>query len=313
MDFQTLEFPYYRYVQEYNKELILDNLSQFRPKIIFDLPDKLKKSKHVKKFRGKYFIICENYLKNIPINSLTDYFTEEQRIKCHYKNKQSPLQVWKKDKNEIIKKCNQKFGKVTVFNLREIIDTYVKTCNNFRITVCFAVIKYFKPKKWLDISAGWGDRLLSAILSKHIEYYESSDPNIDLHPGYDSMKETFCKSKKDNYIIHPTGFLEADLGDRMFDFIFSSPPFFDIEIYSDHSNDSITNFNTNELWINNFLVPCIQKCYDHLLNNGLLILYIHQEEALDRALKQFNSIMKYQGAIYFYESKPRQMHVWKKA
>lgn len=310
MNYESLEYPYYRYQEPFSYEKIIRELKKFKPKITFEVPNHIKKE-NLKKFKGSYLFIHEDYMKNLFINSLTDYFTEKQRIRCRYRTKKAPLSVWNDKKSKIIHFCKKKFKKVNILNLRESINQFTKTCNNFRITICLAVLNYFKPKRWLDISAGWGDRLMSAMLSKHIQYYEASDPNLDLHPGYDKMKNKFT-SKKNNYIIHPTGFLEADLGNRMFDFIFSSPPFFNIEIYSNHEHDSIKNFTTNEKWINDFLVPSLIKCYDHLSVDGIFILHIHLEEVVPLIEQHLNNKLEFQGSIYFVETFARQMYVWKK-
>jgi 16S rRNA G966 N2-methylase RsmD len=311
IDYMNIEYPYQNMDMKFNIKKILKKVRKFKPIIVRRLPEGVNNT-DILKFENEYFFICENYLRNLHINSITDFFTEDQRVICAIKNNQSPIEMWKQNRKKIIKKCKSRYKKVTPLNLRETIYSMTKSCNNFRITVILAVLSYFKPKSWLDISAGWGDRLLGALLS-NVQYYESADPNLNLRSGYKKIIKAFTNDKtKNNYIVHNTCFLKADLGDRMFDFVFSSPPFFDLEVYSQCENDSLVQNRTNELWMNNFLLPAIDKCHNHLLPGGIFILYIHSEQYLHMALELLNGITEYLGAIYFYDKIPRKMHVWKK-
>jgi len=314
MNYQNIVYPYQKLISPFDIEILNEELKKLKINIITKLPNKLKQQNiKVDKYNKKYKIICENYMKNLPINSLTDYFTEKQRIQCSFGNKKSPLETWNNQKTNIIAKCYKKYKKVNIHLLRETILDFTKPCNNFRITVVLALLKIFKPKRVLDGSAGWGDRLLGAILSQHVNYYESCDPNIDLHSGYDEIKEIFVKKSKMNYVIHPTGFLECNLGERTFDCVLTSPPFFTLEKYSTHDNDSITKFNNNKDWVHKFIVPMMEKFQKHLIIGGHLLLYIHDyDPILNDALKKVNSKMKFLGSIYFYDTVPRKIQVWKK-
>ena len=164
----------------------------------------------------------------------------------------------------------------------------------------------------MDISAGWGDRLLSAIFYNKIKLYTATDPNLDMHPCYDEMINTLVPiSKRKNFVIHKNGFLEANI-DGLYDIVFSSPPFFTLEKYSDHKEDSITQFSNEKDWINNFLVKVLLKAYKHLKKNGYMILYWGGSDSVMNKIFQTLSNMKYNGVIYFYESRPRGIHVWQK-
>ena len=308
-EFLKLEYPYR---DKINLIDVVKEIQKFKPIIYLSIPRELDHNKLIP-LGEKYFIIKDEYFKTDKINSLTDFFTEKQRVKCKVRKNQSPLDYWKKNKQEIIKKCFKKYNKINNNLLREVIYKSSKMCNNFKITVCLAVLGYFKPKRWLDISAGWGDRLITAVLSKYIEYYESTDPNLALQDGYNNIKNTFLlKDDRENYIIHPTGFLEASIKST-FDFVFSSPPFFDQEIYSNNENDSITKFNSNNSWVDNFMIPALRKCKDHLIKGGIMVIYIHNEPYLDNALLEFDRSMERIGSMYFYDhTKPRHMYVWKK-
>lgn len=309
---KKLQYPYYSLEYKFNKKKYLEEFKKFKPIIYNTLPKDIY-STNLLKYDGNYFIIKTNYLDEKMINDLTDFFSEKIRIKCQFLGYITPLEYWKKNKNDIIKNCLNKFNKVDIHGLREIIFSNTKLCNNFRITVASAVLQYFKPKSWLDISAGWGDRLISAILND-VDLYVASDPNLELHPCYTNIiNKLVPKTKRKNYLIHPTGFIEAPITQSNFDIVFSSPPFFDLEKYSTYTQDSYTQFKTQKSWTDNFLIKSIIKSYNLLKLNGYMILYIgHNDEYAINKIRKLNNLMKFHGVIYFYEKKPRGMYVWEK-
>jgi len=306
-----MEYPYYRNYYKINKKEIKNLIDNYTSMIYHNIPNNLKKYE-LKKYDNEYFIIKENYLDTYIINNLTDYFSEKVRIKCKFGNNISLYDYWLKHKNKIIDNCLKKYGKNDIFHLRETIYYSIRGCNNFRITVALTILKYFKVKTWLDISAGWGDRLLSAIFNK-VKLYVSCDPNLDLFPCYNEIINTFVTpSKKKNFIIYPNGFLEAPIEHYNFDVVFTSPPFFILEKYSSHLENSITKYSNEKEWCDNFFVKSLIKAYNHLKKNGHMILYMGGSEYVMKKMFLLSNIMEYKGIIYFYENKPKAIYVWKK-
>jgi hypothetical protein len=307
----NLKFPYYKLCYKLTRKNIKLILKKFKSNILFDKPNFLNNIV-LKKYNNNYFIIIDKWNDNIELNSLTDYFTESYRILCKFGNYISPIDYWQQNKKHILKKTLNKYGEITIFNIREIIFNETKLCNNFRISVCLTILCYFKPKTWLDISAGWGDRLISAILYK-VELYCGVDPNLDLHKGYDAIINKLVKeNKRDKFFLIKDGFETAKLPDIQFDIVFSSPPFFDLEKYSTNIKDSIIQFNTEKDWCDKFLMVSIYKAISKLKIGGHLVLYFFTSEYTMNKLQEIHNIMKYLGIIYFYDTAPRGMYVWQK-
>jgi len=291
------EYPYYNLIYKLNKKHIKKIVKEFIPNII------TKKILNALNYENKYFIIVDKWQDNYELNSLTDYFTEKVRVKCKFGKHLSPLEYYQKNK--------QKYNKLNnIIILREKLFYETRFCNNFRVSVVLAILKKFKVKKYLDISAGWGDRLLASLLY-NVKLYCGVDPNKDLHQYYNQMIDTFANNKN-KFILLEDGFETAQLPNTKFDLVFSSPPFFDLEKYSNYDNDSLTKYRTEKNWCDNFLMKSIMKAYNYLEKNGHMILYIHSSSYVDKRLLELNNIMKYKGIIYFYENKLRGMHVWQK-
>ena len=101
--------------------------------------------------------------------------------------------------------------------------------------------------------------------------------------------------------------------------VFTSPPFFDLEVYEDSNNQSIEKFNTVEKWKNNFLFPSIKKSFDSLKKNKHLALYItdYKNNYYIKDMKDYikNELgYKYEGNIYWTKNKKvlRTIFIWKK-
>ena len=100
--------------------------------------------------------------------------------------------------------------------------------------------KLFKPTNMLDFSAGWGDRLIGAIA--YGTKYTGVDPSNCLKKKYLKIINTLADNTK-NYRIINQPFEETDLEDNIYDFIFTSPPFFTYEVYeTDNQKQSIKNW-----------------------------------------------------------------------
>jgi hypothetical protein len=268
---------------------------------------------------GKYYLIVSSWDSNLELNNLTDYFTEKCRFTCKFGKSPSALEYWKKNQTTIIQQLEKQKLPITNYNVREALYSMNRMiyCNNFRIAVCLEVLDIFKPKRWLDMSAGWGDRLISAILSPHVEEYCGVDPNPCLHPGYQAMIKHLDPTSGKKYTLIKDGFETAKLPNTKFDLVFSSPPFFDLEIYTTQINDSATKFNNVDAWFNGFLMPSIKKSLQHLESGGHLVLYIAEahntSKYIQRMINETDKLATNAGRFYYTDGKRiREFYCWRK-
>ena len=67
---------------------------------------------------------------------------------------------------------------------------------------------------------------------------------------------------------------DVDYGDKMFDLVFTSPPYFDLERYTTESNQSWKRYKKLDAWLEGFLFKSIEKAWNHLEKDGHLIINI---------------------------------------
>jgi hypothetical protein len=231
---------------------------------------------------------------------ISDYFQELVRMKCRrYNSDESPYDFWfglkdgiysaeyhKKNILSVLKVCKNKFsGVVNAHTLNEAVYQLTNECSSFRPTVIASIIKLFGGRKRvLDISSGWGDRLIGSIASG-VDYYFGVDPNPDVHPGYDAIRHIFGVSNN-KFITKKSGFetvkiqmppgIDKDGNPLKFDLIMTSPPYFDLEIYTQEQGQSVLG-RGKEAWLSEFMLPSLNKAWSVLGEDGILALNINNK------------------------------------
>jgi DNA modification methylase len=122
-------------------------------------------------------------------------------------------------------------------------------------------------------------------------------------------------------MIHD-GFENAVIPDNTYDLVFTSPPFFDFELYENDKGQSVEKFNTLEKWLHGFMYPYIEKSFKAMTIGGHFGLYISDYTGVSFTKKVFQYIeqnlpnMKYFGDIHYWiKNNPkvvRTMFFWKK-
>jgi hypothetical protein len=322
--FFNLEYPYYYYFVELDdiKEDI-EKLKKFKPNIKKNTKNKNLNSIILNNKFYKNIVIVEDYKTNGKYNKITDFFSQECRVLCKFLNKNneyiSEYDNYKNNKENIYKYLTENNKDINYYNLSEYIYLNFKTCTNFKITICLSILKLFKPKKWVDISSGWGDRMISGIIYG-CEYY-GTDPSECLKDKYNNIIKLLEHNNKIN--IQNTGFEKNNYPDEFTDLVFSGPPFFDLEIYEDDSKQSHKKYNKFEKWVEEFLWnDVIKDSYRILEKNGHLVLYISDYKNYKYTkrtilfVKNNISGFKYCGQIYWHDINNKKLYrsayVWEK-
>lgn len=141
------------------------------------------------------------------------------------------------------------------------------------------MIEKLRGSRVLDFSAGWGDRLVGAAAAKTVLSYQAFDPNTDLIPGHTAIIERLVdepRRKNFSVIYEPAQHVELPYG-RTYDLIFTSPPFFDLEIYTDKAGQSVLDFTTRDAWLVGFLFVCFRKFWKVLEFGGHMAIHMSDD------------------------------------
>jgi hypothetical protein len=259
----------------------------------------VNKFPYLEKYKYKGYVVFDR-VKDWDIMSLTNLFTLKQRMSCPFGDQPyTPIQYKQLHPEQSWKQI--------------LSDKKIKKCTLYPIPQCVSILQFFGARRWLDPTAGWGDRLISAI-GYGCEKYVGVDTNRSLFPSYNKIIKTFGGSQFNRFSVINSRFQDVDIGQQKFDLVFTSPPFFIKERYQNMNSwkDVIEFFN-------DFLVPLINKSAKHLEVGGHFVLYIEDDpeyEFID-IMKKYVEIdlkdeLKYMGCLYYNGSKPRPYFVWQR-
>lgn len=128
----------------------------------------------------------------------------------------------------------------------------------------------------LDPCHGWGGRLVG-FMACGIEgaHYVGVDPERRVHKGlgklYDFLKESGV-SPTAEFIRSP--FEDTKLEKDSYDLIFTSPPYFDTEIYSNEKTQSAVRYPTFDAWVEGFLAQLIKGSVAACAHGGTIALNV---------------------------------------
>lgn len=146
-----------------------------------------------------------------------------------------------------------------------------------------------------DPSAGWGGRILGAmaVTDDRVVHYIGTDPNTDNYPAnlgsagkYGSLADFYnTKTYRGNSFFSQSNTYEIfRLGSEVIgdyegfakykgkvDLVFTSPPYFNREAYSEDPTQSYKKFSNYDSWRDGFLRPTLTTCVESLKNNRYLL------------------------------------------
>ena len=129
--------------------------------------------------------------------------------------------------------------------------------------------KYTKPgDNYYDFSCGWGVRALSALVN-NVNYF-GTDPNSKLVEKILEMKKDYdeVNNTNHNFDIRPIGSeIYIPEWENKMDFVFTSPPYFALEIYKSE-NQSYKDGMQYEEWLESYLKPTVCNIYKYLKDDG---------------------------------------------
>lgn len=248
-------------------------------------------------------------------DKITDYFVEKIRHTCLTSSGHTVLEQFKKTKwkNYYIESAKRKKRKnhgnfeLTAEDKYDCLKFAIykslnySVCATFPYSVALTIYKIFKPRKILDMCAGWGDRLICSMIYGAEEYW-GVDANMKLQTKYINMNQTFndISETTTTNVLH--GAFEQkgnELPNNHFDLMFTSPPYFNSERYSLDNEQSWLRYKTLDEWLDGFMIPSIELAWYKLKHGGFFILVINDTNDYIFVEKIIEYICSIKSAIYY--------------
>lgn len=136
---------------------------------------------------------------------------------------------------------------------------------NFKPLVAKAIYERFTNDgdTVLDTSMGYGGRMLGVLSSKKNLTYVGTDPNSETFSHLMELGNYIeeVTGRKNSFEIHCCGSEEFFMGDNTVDFMFTSPPYFNLELYSTEETQSVNKFPEIEGWLEGFVRGTLKNVY----------------------------------------------------
>lgn len=232
----------------------------------YDYPeDKLKKAwKNLKEYNNKSFYTASQCRKGMELCEF--FFPNFFEIKN--KKGEKFTDYWNaKDLQKVIRWNRSSHSTPYLSEFRRgIYFCYGLTKNTmFRPHLAKMICDYYKPQTVLDPCCGWGGRMLGTVASgsKYIGFEPCTETYENL------MKLVEFLDIADSVEIHNEIAENIPNYDIFADLVLTSPPYYDLEIYSDENTQSYIKFNTYDDWVKGWLSPVIVNCLNKLNDNGV--------------------------------------------
>ena len=232
-------------------------------------------------------------LNNIGANILTQFFPEI--LDVVKSGKASPRDFFKDDKRllgyckTVLKYCTSPLEMFKMMSFRGS-----SRCYNFRPATAKALYELYgkENSKVLDTSSGFGGRLLGFFTAKNTDEYVGIDPNTadSCNKFIEFMQMRFGINKK--AYVNKIGSEDFTIEnypqyENYFDISFTSPPYFNIERYSDDITQSHVKFNTYDLWVDGFYRNTIYNSCNSLKLDGVFAVNISWVDNIKEYTEEF--------------------------
>ena len=231
-------------------------------------------------------------LNNIGANILTQFFPEI--LDVVKSGKASPRDFFKDDKRllgycrTVLKYCTSPLEMFKMMSFRGS-----SRCYNFRPATAKALYELYgkENSKVLDTSSGFGGRLLGFFTAKNTSEYVGIDPNTadSCNKFILYMSRYFTNKKAYVNRIGSEDFTVENYPqyENYFDISFTSPPYFNIERYSDDITQSHVKFNTYDLWVDGFYRNTIYNSCNSLKLDGVFAVNISWVDNIKEYTEEF--------------------------
>ena len=211
------------------------------------------------------------YIKKMRVGMYAShYFHERLRMGISVGRAPSPLAVWEANRDAIQQAADE--GRHS--SLRAAWTAMSRPAWGFSPSVAKAVFAHFRASRVLDPCAGWGDRLVGALA--YGCSYVGVDPNRKMSDIYTRIINNYQLDSESTEKRVITGAFEDVSVDGTFDLVFTSPPYYSWERYSDDPEQSCHRYKSPAAWRTGFLQSLVEKSFAALCSGGHLAINISE-------------------------------------
>jgi site-specific DNA-adenine methylase len=153
-----------------------------------------------------------------------------------------------------------------IYRLYHHYQLYYQSVNQFKPIIAKWLYMKYNVKTVLDFSSGWGGRLVGAMSIPNVKYI-GFDTNLNLEIPYNQMID--CLECRDRATMNFVDSSTVDYSQYEYDFVFTSPPYYNLEVYS-----NFPEYKDENDWYENFLFKVIRNTYKNLKHGGHYALNI---------------------------------------
>ena len=152
------------------------------------------------------------------------------------------------------------------------------TIQNFKPMNARAVWEYICPTMWgnvLDFSSGYGGRMLGAMTSRMAYNYTGIDPNTRTFQGLEALGTLLDdEGQGRGFSMNCMPSEEFDPEPGFYDAAFSSPPYFNLETYTDEPTQCMNRYTNLDLWFDGYVAPTLEMIYKGLASDAIYAVNI---------------------------------------
>ena len=152
------------------------------------------------------------------------------------------------------------------------------TIQNFKPMNARAIWEHICPVfrgRVLDFSSGYGGRMLGAMTSRLRFHYTGIDPNTRTYQGLEALGELLTEQNLGaGYSMNCVPSEEFDPEPGFYDAAFSSPPYFNLETYTDEPTQCMNRYKTLDEWFDGYVVKTISMTHQALCQDGIYAINI---------------------------------------
>jgi len=163
-------------------------------------------------------------------------------------------------------------------NLRRAFDLVSGgSIQNFKPMNARAVWEYICPVfkgRVLDFSSGYGGRMLGAMTSKMRYHYTGIDPNTKTYNGLTALGTLINATLDTEFEMNCMGSEDFDPVAGDYDAAFSSPPYFNLETYTDEPTQCMNRYSDIDRWFEGYVEPTLKMVHKALDNDAIYAVNI---------------------------------------